>query len=154
MREAEHTGRGGRPQDPLLHNMGAPRSRRRTERVRSSLADRAPVARRRMTLELAIPAGTSDLEAWLDGLLHAYGFQDWEEAEAALDLPGYRMLVGPASGDPGEPVDNHPLRTALILAKTGLGRYFPDGPRLFTRRRLERRIRLTGIDTNTFYGMD
>jgi len=139
---------------PLLHNIGAPRSRRRSEQVRSSICGVPRLVRQKHTLQIALPPLTDDLEEWLTDMARQRGFDSLDAAEKALALPTKRLIVRiltPTADDTGS---DDPLRSALILARTGMGHYHPDGTRLLTRRRLERRIQLTELDTDAFYDMD
>lgn len=144
----------GSPVHTLLHNVGGPISRRRSEQVRASLSMQQGIARQVEILKLQIPPDTEDLEAWVETLAHARGYADLDEAERALSLPPRRMLARTLPPEADRNAGRDPLRTALVLARTGTGRYFPDGDRLFTRRRLERHLRLTDINTNAFYDLD
>jgi len=141
--------------DPLLHNIGGPISRRRSEKIRSSISrDYPSLARQTLTLHVELPPDTHDLEDWLSDMARQRGFKSLDEAEKALAMPEKRMtarILNPTT-DGSESQDT--LRNALILARTGMGHYHPDGTRLLTHRRLERRIRLTEIDTGAFYDMD
>lgn len=154
MKEPSRYGNGNPTYDPLLHNVGGPISRRRTEQVRASLSMQQGIARQVEILRLRIPPDAFDLEAWIADMARARGYADIDDAEQALGLPERRMLARTLPPDADRNAGSDPLRTALLLARTGTGRYFPDGDRLFTRRRLERHLRLTDINTNAFYGMD
>lgn len=140
--------------NPLLHNIGGPISRRKSEKIRSSITRQSPLARQTLTLSVELPPGTDDLHAWLADMARQRGFKSLDEAEKALALPGKRLIARILNPTTDGTESQDTLRNALILARTGMGHYHPGGTRLLTRRRLERRIQLTEIDTDAFYDLD
>lgn len=146
---------GGFPQSGLLHNTGGPRSRTRIEEVSESVFQGGGRTVSAETFRLEIPPEAADPEEWLRHIALRQGFADWESLERFLVLPDRRMLAVETEVPPEAPVAPMAiLRAALILARTNRQRYLPDGPRIFTRSRLSRCVRLIEIDLNAYYAMD
>ncbi len=143
------------PHDNRLHNTGGPRSRTRVEPVSSSLMEERSLAAVSEIISLQIPQYEKDLEEWLLRFVRALGFSGWEDAEKAIGIPSVKMLVSqqeiphpPASDRIGI------LRAGMILCRTSQLRYLPESPRIFTRSRLKRSIRLVVLNTNAYYDLD
>ena len=145
----------GIPQSGLLNNSGGPRSRARTEDVRQSILKGGGGAHVTEAHHLDLPKEVTDPEAWLFEIAKKEGYRDWDLLASNLRLPRMKLLVVELNGD--APIDLRPmeiLRTAFILAHTNGQRYLPEGPRIFTRSRLCRGIRLVDINLDAYYEMD
>jgi len=132
-----------------------PRSVVKTEKVYESIFEGERQSVLYEIVSLKIPKKVTDLEKWMDNLLLACGFKDWEEAGKALKLPAKTMLLFPALQDSESPKDKKSmLRVAMILSKSNTNRYWPNSPMICTQSRLNRSVRLIEINTYEFYGMD
>jgi hypothetical protein len=153
--EQENMWTTGIPQSGLLNNSGGPRSRTRTEDIRQSILKGGGGAHFTEAHHLDLPKEVTDPEAWLFEIAKREGYRDWDLLASNLRLPRMKLLVVELNGD--APIDLRPmeiLRTAFILAHTNGQRYLPEGPRIFTRSRLCRGIRLVDINLDAYYEMD
>lgn len=132
-----------------------PRSIVKTEKVYESIFEGESQGVLCEIVSLNPPKKTSDLEKWMEKLLHACGYKDWEEAANALKLPAKTMLLFPALQDSESLKDKKSmLRAAMILSKSNTNRYWPHSPMICTQNRLNRSVRLIELNTREYYGMD
>ncbi len=139
----------------LLNNSGGPRSRVRSEAINKSyLSGKTAVHQGYYALDL--PADRN-LEEWLLSLAEELGWKTWDEVIKNIELPEVKLLV---LDEPGFEShihyhDNiHLLQTAIILSMSNPFCYVPDSPRIFTRTRLARKIKLTEIKIKSFYELE
>lgn len=144
----------------LLHNMGGPRSRSRSEQIRRFYPGKEECLRELVIEACKVPQEISDIGEWLLTVASAAGLTGWEEVDRAISLPQEKMIlfpvnkttsgVGESSGDNSVEF----LQRALILARCNRNGYLPDGPVILTCSRLERSIRLMTIDIERFYELE
>jgi len=140
----------------MLNNMGGPRSRARTEKIKSSLFDIPGIGSTREMHMLDVPLEVVDIGNWLLALAHVLNWNTLEEALPHLDLPAGRWLIFPSQGSPApfKSLLTRQLRSGIILSKCNKSHYCPDSPMIFTRSRLERKIEMVRINLNGYYEMD
>ena len=140
----------------LLNNSGGPRSRVRSEAINKSyLSGKTAVHKGYYALDL--PPDIFNLEEWLLTLAEELGWTTWDEVIKNIELPAVKLLV---LDEPGFEShihyhDNiHLLQTAIILSMSNPFCYVPESPRIFTRTRLARKIKLTEIKIKSFYELE
>lgn len=141
----------GLPLIGWLFNMGGPMSRRRTERIHSTLLSQTRSALqwpRQFIVVLEFPAHTSPID-YAEGLLQQAGFKTPEQAlQQRTDLPTgmyychtqkltdrHRRLARPQT-------DDERLRAALLLGLCGPNFYSSDRTVIWTEARLTRAVGL------------
>jgi hypothetical protein len=139
-----------------LFNMGAPRSRARSENIKSSIFDAHDLRAQHEMHALDIPSYVTDLEEWVRSLYKPKLFSNWGDIALELALPSVSMLVVPTDSPTNINIISRfdMLRTAVILSKCNANRYVPDAPMIFTRNRLERKVELIKINLNSYYELD
>lgn len=140
----------------MVHNMGGPRSRSREEKVNSDFLADNKLEHDAMDLYFfSCPEG-ADPESILLDLGEIIGLHGWKEINRTIGLPDKKLLVRPlnenVSGEDLSPAIV--LRMAMVLARCNALWYLPDGPAIYTRSRLQRRIRLVEFNTEDFYELD
>lgn len=133
-----------------LYNTGSPMSRRRRERLHSSLLDNCEKKLRwpRQAVFMLRISPACDPVDYAYQLLEKNAYQTLQQAlEAYGDLPvglHYCHTWQPPKMDSGpQPVDlRDELRTALILGMCGRNFYAPDRPVIWTEKRLKRAVAL------------
>lgn len=144
----------------LLHNMGGPRSRSRSEQIRRFYPGKEECSGELLIAACPVPPEISGIEEWLLTVAAAAGLDGWEEVDRAIRLPEEKMILFPAddvvSGVEESSGENPAgfLRRALILARCNRNGYLPGGPVILTRSRLERNIRLMTLNTERFYELE
>lgn len=140
----------------VFNNTGGPRSRVRSEIVyKSYLTVKTSVKVGYYAIDL--PESVNDIEAWLLDMAEKIGWQGWEDISCRIGIPSEKLLV---INEPDNEIQPHMtekeniIRTALILSMCNNFFYLPEGPRIFTRSRLERKIKLTKINIENFYELD
>lgn len=135
---------------------GGPQSRVRAEMIHESyLTGKTTVDAGSYAIDL--PEYVNDIEAWLLDMAEKMGWQGWNDIGRRIGIPGEKLLV---INEPDHEIQPHMtekgniIRTALILSMCNKFFYLPDGPRIFTRSRLERKIKLTKINIKNFYELD
>lgn len=141
---------------PFLHNTGGPRSRVRSEEIRSDLLGERNSETHGGIVGVHLHHKTVAIETWLLRIGRQLGWQSMEEMMDAVGLLEEECLVLPASPDQAlrRITNEETIRNALILAMAGLARYRPGSPLIFSRSRLERKIRLVKINLESYYEMD
>lgn len=139
----------------LLNNSGGPRSRVRSEAINESYLC-ANTAVHEGYYALDLPADVN-VETWLLSFADELGWKSWDQVIENIALPQVKLLV---FDEPGYEAhircyDNiHVLTTAIILSMCNPFCYLPHSPRIFTRSRLERKIKLTQINLKSFYELE
>ncbi len=140
----------------VINNMGGPRSRARTERVSECYFSRSPGAVETGCYVFGVHESVNDIEAFLLDLARLAGFRGWRDIDRHIVLPDEKMMVFPLTGEgyvsADDPVEW--IRSALILSMSNSTCYLPGGPRIFTRARLNRSIRLMSIKIDEFYELE
>ena len=137
-----------------LANSGGPCSRRRTERLSSTLLGRddGAVSCPRV-LRVALDFGRRHPLTWVRAVLKSCGFADEYTARAALALPTTPYLCRPDPAARPTPVDTltpeDALYQALLLGLCTAWRYDPARPVLWTHASLTRHLEL--FDGGGFY---
>lgn len=138
----------------MLHNSGGPRSRVRTELIDSNLLAENGMSISLGLIGVSVPDEVSDVEAWLRNTLHITS--EWNEVSRQCRLPDKRLMVF-TEQEPGKPYQldgTDLLHAVLILSKCSQHSYNPDSPFIFTKKRINRSIRLLEINYHAFYEMD
>lgn len=139
----------------LLNNSGGPRSRVRSEAINESYLS-ASTAVHKGYYALDLPDELKNVEAWLLSFADELGWKSWDEVIKNIELPQVKLLV---LDEPGYQAhincyDNiHVLTTAIVLSMCNPFCYQPQSPRIFTRSRLQRKIKLTQINLKNFYDL-
>ena len=149
-------------QSGLLNNMGSPRSRIRIEKIRSVFLDSKTDVVATCQYEIHVPENLNDLEDWVLRLGKKIGLKNWQEIDNSIYLPKEKFIVVHSSSLfsridlERKNIDSIPevISNAILLSKCNSVFYLPDGPRIFSRIRLERIVRLIKIDNNKFYELD
>lgn len=145
-----------------IHNSGGPRSRVRSEKIESDFIAKTEAVSSSEVYELILPKNEIDIEKWILDVGSTAGFKNLKKIIQAMKLPDENMIVQVQSRLPSEmeshlfnaqPV-NRILRNALVLSMCNNFSYHPDAPKIFTRKRLERRIKLITINLEKYYEMD
>ncbi|MDQ3142266.1 MAG: hypothetical protein M3Q56_08470 [Bacteroidota bacterium] len=141
--------------DSLL-NIGGPRSRVRTEPINSTLLAHDNCAEIKGTFSLHIPDDVYDIEAWVLKLASEEGLNGWNDINDLIFLPKNKLIIThqPVDSTPGSLSNYEKITAALILSKCNKFIYLPSGPRIFTRERLNRNIKLVKLNINQFYEME
>ncbi|CAN5385716.1 hypothetical protein BH10BAC5_BH10BAC5_25780 [soil metagenome] len=139
-----------------LHNTGGPRSRVRTEKIRSSIFESKEFIAHNEIHSLKIPAKITNIDSWILAISKRLGWNSLETAIPFLNLPIERLLVIPINMPENElrNSDIKIIRSAVILSKCSNNYYCPDSPMIFTRNRLDKKVELIKIDLNNYYGVD
>lgn len=140
----------------VLNNTGGPRSRVRSETVNESyLSGKTAVDIGYYKLD--IPEKVNDMEGWLLNMAEQIGWKGWKDIKSNIDLPQEKLMV---FNEPENDIQTELaetciiIRNALILSMSNKYCYLPDGPRIFTRSRLDRKIKLTKINIKNFYELE
>jgi hypothetical protein len=132
-----------------------PSSILREEKIHSSIFTNEKLIKSSFCFFLELPDHAQDPEKWVRDLTNLLGYQEPDDAFAALNPPSQRMLVFPNGQKSEVPqTETELLRSALILARCGINRYLPDGPAIYTKSRLSRSVRLIIINTDYWYELD
>jgi hypothetical protein len=137
-----------------LANSGGPMSRRRAERLASTVLGRDDGAVRcPRVLRIGLDFGRRSPLACINELLKACGFSDEREARDALVLPAEPCICRPDAAPSPPPVMSLPasdaLYQALVLGLCTAWCYDPRRPVLWTRASLTRQLEL--FDGRGFY---
>ncbi len=137
-------------------NMGGPRSRVRTEPINSTLLTHDNYAEIKGTFSLHIPEDVYDIEDWILKLASEESLNGWQDINESIFLPTDRLiLTHEPDKNTSESLSNYEkITAALILSKCNKFTYLPNGPRIFTRERLNRKIKLVKLNINQFYEME
>ena len=139
----------------LLNNSGGPRSRVRSEAINETYLS-ANTAVHKGYYALDLPDDVN-VEAWLLSFADELGWKSWDEVINNIELPQVKLLVLDEPGCEAQIryYDNiHVLTTAIILSMCNPFCYLPESPRIFTRSRLQRKIKLTQITIKSFYELE
>ena len=140
----------------VLNNSGGPRSRVRSETVNESYMS-GKTAVDIGCYEIDIPEKVNDIEGWLLNVAEEIGWKGWKDINSNIDLPLEKLMV---FNEPENDIQTNLaetgtiIRNALILSMSNKYCYLPDGPRIFTRSRLDRKIKLTKINIKNFYELE
>ncbi len=139
-----------------LNNSGGPRSRVRSEPVKESFFAKGRVHSQTYSYGLHLPPDVDEPESWVLEMAKSLGWENWEEVRRQIILPPEKLLALPDPDIilPKTPSVRETVEAAVILSLTGLYHYIPDGICVFTRARLERKIRLININTHQFYELE
>lgn len=140
----------------VLNNSGGPNSRTRSEHVKESLLHGKGIANEIGCYYIDLPVHIHDIEKWLLMKAEEIDWKGWQEINAHISLPGEKLTVLPLNGTILRSCESTEeiLKAALILSMSNQYCYLPDGPRIFTRSRLVRRIRLLKINIGHFYELE
>lgn len=140
----------------VFNNMGGPYSRSRTEPVSECYFSQNPGAVETGCYAFELPDRVNDIEAYLLDVARVAGLKGWRDIDRNILLPDEKMMVFPLTGEMYVPADTSKerIRAALILSMSNSSCYIPDGPRIFTRARLNRKIRLMSIKIDEFYELE
>ena len=140
----------------VMNNSGGPRSRVRTEEIHADFFTENVAGTCQGILSVKIPARVVDIEKWLKNCCKNFNKMSWDEIGKTLRLPDQTMMVFTINDYSlmKHLVKNDFIRSALILAKCNKHSYDPDSPFIFTRKRLDRCIKLIEINNDQFYALD
>jgi len=140
----------------VFNNTGGPRSRVRTEPVSECYFSRSPGAVETGCYAFGVHDSVNDIEAFILDMARMAGLRGWRDINRNIVLPNEKMMVFPLSGETYVPADTPEewIRAALILSMSNSSCYLPGGPRIFTRARLNRKIRLMSIKIDEFYELE
>lgn len=138
-----------------LQNTGAPQSRVRVEPVNSSMLTPDIIRGAQYTINLNIPDNIMDIEKWLLNKAKRLKLSDWQEIAISLHVPQSRMIAFPYKTDNHNVYsDSDILFAAAILSRTSGCSYLPTTRGVFTRKRLNRSLKLITINIDAFYELD
>ena len=138
-----------------LYNSGGPNSRQRTEPIQSDFLDTSGTHRNSEIYRLSIPEDITDIEAWLVEHVLSFGWNTLDEAIRKLPVPTNRMMAFAVKDEEPQSMNSLDIvLNALILAKTNDSCYNPESPLIFTKKRMNRTIKLVEIDINKYYELD
>jgi len=144
----------------VLNNMGGPRSRVRTEEIKNPFFKNKSGILTSELIGLKISEENNDLESWVLGVGRNLNIRSWEAINKQILLPSEKLLVISADNielelfESTKQDDWSILRSAIILSMCSETHYLPESSRIYTRKRLERKIKLIKIDLNKFYELD
>lgn len=146
----------------LLHNVGAPMSRVRSEIIRSTFTGRRGEQGQELKPQRLwfIPHTAiigQDSVVWLHELAVSLGYQDFQDALRRVPCPPQAMIavVHQKPGLRGEHASaEETLQHAAVLTRVGNRFYDPAKPPVASDRRLHRIIELVELTNETFYELD
>ncbi|MGV8963787.1 MAG: hypothetical protein ACOH2V_10480 [Candidatus Saccharimonadaceae bacterium] len=143
-------------QSNLLNNSGGPHSRVRSETVKESFLSGNDISAEIDCYKITIPENVPDIEEWLLQMAKAIGWDGWKEITRHILLPREKLMVFPMTDElkSTKREVRQLLAVALVLSMSNRYTYLPDGPRIFTRSRLDRSIKLLQINSNHFYELE
>jgi hypothetical protein len=138
-----------------IHNTGGPSSRQRTELIHSNFIEVAGTKCLKEIYCLTLPEEVEDIEDWLLEHADSLGWKTLDDAVNKLPLPTQRMLAFPIINTEDRTLNSiEILLSAIVLAKTNDSAYNPESPLIFTKKRMNRSLRLVAIDLKSFYELD
>lgn len=149
--------RTGQRAPGLLHMGGAPNTRENSLRIDKVYPLKTDRYDEFDNIWFPLPPPDTDLQEHLHGLAIQAGYKDLKRSFADISIPDRRMWVlrhPPKDADAVKPSPVWQLRNALLLAKASTLLYDPAIPPVFTRRRLERNIKIILIRLETYYELD
>lgn len=140
----------------MCNNTGGPRSRQRAEPIKRYFLAKKKALNDYGSFGIKIPEDIEDIEGWLLQIATQEGMQSWQEIIQKITLPNDKMMVIDLkdSSTPKIKSNLEILKDALILSRSNQFYYLPDGPHIFTKSRLTRRIRLININLKNYYELD
>jgi hypothetical protein len=139
-----------------LNNTGWSISRHRSEKINEYYLSGKESTIEQGCYTVKLPEDIDDIEHFLLQLARKIGWKGWKEINHHLMLPHEKLVVFPWSENTNP--DHHSIdgfiKSAIVLSMCNPCFYLPEGPRIFTRTRLGKSIRLLKINTTNFYEMD
>ena len=140
----------------IFNNTGGPRSRVRSEPIKESFLTDKENAEEMGCYYIDLPEDIDDIELWLLNLSERIGWHGWQEIDTNIILPREKLIVFPVQENNIQmdvSVEGI-IKAAILLSMSNQYCYLPDGPRIFTRSRLNRNIMLLKINIDKFYELE
>ena len=140
----------------IFNNTGGPRSRVRSEPIKESFLTDKENAEEMGCYYIDLPEDIDDIELWLLNLSEGIGWHGWQEIDTNIILPLEKLIVFPVQENNIQmdvSVEGI-IKAAILLSMSNQYCYLPDGPRIFTKSRLNRNIMLLKINIDKFYELE